>query len=282
MAKTCVVCSSLKSKVVFREFGIDVLRCTDCGHVFSSYEVDQDYTGYWSLLTGEPEDQFWWDLAHREMYADFCDRFLAGKSGSLLDVGCGLGFFLRTVSQYPDWQVLGYEISKRAVDFARTELGLENVSCGKVQDSDFEPRSFDIITLWDVIEHLANPDPLLSYLQGILKDEGLLFMHTPNIGFQLPKTRIKKLLRGTKPGSHYLEAKDHMNIYSMKTIGRVLHRNGFKKVEFTHLRPIQSVAGSKSPLLKWGKNAWYYFSKGLFTLSFGNLNLDNLFVIARK
>jgi 2-polyprenyl-3-methyl-5-hydroxy-6-metoxy-1,4-benzoquinol methylase len=281
--KSCIVCKSFKNKVVFQEFGIGILRCTNCGHVFSSYEFNQNYDGYFGYdPLVESEHEFFWNAAHKHLYNDFCQRFIVGKSGRLLDVGCGLGYFVKRLSDFPSWQVFGYEISRQAVDFARKELDLPNVFCGSVEDSNFDKASFDIITLWDVLEHIPHPDPLLSYLFSLLKEEGILFIHTGNAKIQLPKAKLKKLLWGMKPGSHYLEAKDHCHIYSMKAIKEVLCRNGFANVEFTHLKPIQGVAGSRNQFLKFMKNLWFYSSVTLFWMTGGHINLDNLFVIGRK
>jgi hypothetical protein len=138
------------------------------------------------------------------------------------------------------------------------------------------------VTLWDVIEHIADPNPLLSYLASILTPEGFLFLHTPNILIQLPKARLKALMKGMRPGISYLEAKDHLNIYSMKTISAVLKKAGFLNIEFIHLNPIQSVAGSKSQLLRLLKNLWFSSATFLALISMGHFNLDNLFVVARK
>jgi 2-polyprenyl-3-methyl-5-hydroxy-6-metoxy-1,4-benzoquinol methylase len=281
MNRKCMICGESRSDVVFEEFDIDILGCQNCGHVFSSYQADQYHDGYFGEEVAS-EDQFWWDQAHEKMYDDFCDRFMVGKSGELLDVGCGLGYFVGGISSFPNWEVVGYEISKAAVEFAQDKLGLENVLHGRVEEADFPERNFDIITMWDVIEHIPNPDPMLSHLSSLLKDDGFLFLHTLNVHIQLPKARITKLLRGMNPRLHYLEAKDHINIYSMNTISKVLRRNGFHQIEFIHLHPIQTFAGSKSALLKRVKNGIFYVSKILFTASFGRINIDNLFVVAGK
>jgi len=179
--KSCLICGGSKNKVVFREFGIDILRCLNCGHIFSSYQQKQDYSDYFKGVSLNPEEQFWWNEAHRDMYNDFCNKFLVGKSGKLLDVGCGLGYFIKHISQSEfskSWQVFGYEISKEAIDYAKYKLNLDNVFCGRIEKSGFVGKSFDIITLWDVIEHLSAPDSMLSYLNSILKDDGMLFIHT--------------------------------------------------------------------------------------------------------
>ena len=278
---SCVICGHSDSTIVFDEFGVDVLRCRHCGHVFSSYEADEHYDGYFGdqVTSG---NHFWWDEAHTSMHSDFCDQFLVGKAGSLLDVGCGLGFFVKRASSYREWHVSGCDASRAAVEFAQRELGLKEVRCGPVETCGFEEKHFDIVTLWDVLEHIPDPDPLLSFLRTLLTEDGMLFIHAPNVRVQLPKARMTRLVRGMDPALHYLEAKDHVNLYSMNTIRQVLRRNGYGNVEFIHLRPIQSLAGSRNRVLTLAKNTAFQVSRMIFCLSLGRLNLDNLFVLARN
>lgn len=277
----CVVCQSDRYKTVFNEFGIDIYECANCGQIFSSFEQDQYYDGYFNHGVTEC-DNFWSNEAHQRMYDDFCHKYIAGKGGKLLDVGCGLGFFVKKVSQQSNWEAFGYEISKVAVNFAQNELKLKNVFCGIIEEANFPKNHFDVITMWDVIEHLPNPDGMLNYLKSILKDGGILFIHTPNAKVQLFKARIKKFIYGMKPGIQYLEAKDHLNVYTVSTAPTVLKRNGFKSVKFVHLHPIQSMASSKSGLKILLKNWWYNFSRIIFWLSLKKINFDNLFIEARK
>lgn len=279
--KKCVICGCQSGKIIFKEFGINVLGCRKCGHVFSSFPGKQDYDGYFGEEI-EKDDHFWWSNAHEKMYGDFCKKFIKNKEGKLLDVGCGLGYFVKKISSYPDWDVYGYEISKPAVSFAKDKLELKNIFQGKVEESDFPKKCFDIITLWDVIEHIPDSQPLLLCLNKILKDDGILFIHTPNIKIQLPKARLKKLLKGEKEGGHYLEAKDHINIYSPKAVKSILSEFGFNKIKFIHFHPIQSVSGSKNYVFTVIKNLWFYFSVLLCKITFGKINLDNLFVVAKK
>jgi 2-polyprenyl-3-methyl-5-hydroxy-6-metoxy-1,4-benzoquinol methylase len=282
MGKKCYLCNSLRNKVVFREFNIDILQCLNCGHIFSSYGHNQDYDGYFGYEEIGSSGNFYWDEAHKKMYDDFFHRFISNKNGKLLDVGCGQGFFLKKFSGFPQWQVFGFEISQVAVDFARNKLGLKNIFCGRVEGSNFEKRSFDIITLWDVIEHIPNPDQLLLYLNSLLKKNGILFMHTPNVQVMLPIAKMTKALFGMDPKFHYLEARDHINQYSAKTISLLLKRNGFNDVSFIHLYPIQSVVGGKSQFLRFLKNSFFKLSQFICMISFGRINFDNLFIVAKK
>lgn len=282
MPSECIIFGDSNGEVVFKEFEVDVLRCRRCDHMYSSYTTDQNYDEYFDGVEQLNDGVHWWDQAHRAMYDDFCSRYVANRRGKLLDVGCGLGYFVNKMKEFPNWESFGYEISAPAVQFAHDKLNLDNIFCGRVEKSSFGEAEFDIVTMWDVIEHLTQPDELLTYLHWILKLDGLLFMHTPNNRFHLPKARLKRAIRGMKKDVHYLEAKDHVNIYSMKSITKLLQRNGFKWVKFAQLKPIQAVSGGKSNVSLPIKNFWHYSSKMLFFATMGRVNFNNLFVAASK
>lgn len=282
MKKKCVICAGDKNSVVFEETGVPILKCAGCGHVFSSFDAVNDYDGYFGNRTIEPDEQFWWNDAHDAMYDDFIGKYMAGKSGRLLDMGCGLGYFVKKAGSVEGWDAFGCEISKPAADYAREHLNIRNIHCGGAQDPFFDDKRFDIITLWDVLEHIPEPDPLLKRLSLLLKDTGLLLIHTPNVKIQLAKAKLKKFLLGMKPGIHYLEPKDHVNIYSTRILKTLLNRNGFTKISFIHLKPVQSVAGSKSLLLRFAKNLWFYSSLAIFRATFGRINTANLFAVVMK
>jgi SAM-dependent methyltransferase len=277
----CLLCGALQHRPLFNEHGIDILQCCGCHHVFSSFEANPHYDGFWGEEVGEG-DHFYWSKARNRMHQDFFKRFLVGHSGRLFDVGCGLGFFLKAMEPHANWEAYGCEISPAAVRYARETLGLTNVICGPPEDADLPQSSFDIITMWDVIEHFLHPDPLLRRCNALLREGGICFMRTPNIRIQLPRARLTKLLRGMHPGAAYLQARDHLHHYSMSSIRRLLERNGFSRVEFVHLHPIQSVSRNGSRFVGGVKNAWFEAVRALAIASRGHLNFDNLFVLARK
>jgi 2-polyprenyl-3-methyl-5-hydroxy-6-metoxy-1,4-benzoquinol methylase len=216
------------------------------------------------------------------MYQDFFKRFVVGRSGRLLDMGCGLGFFLKRMESYAEWESYGCEISPAAARYARERLGLRNVISGWLEAADLPTKSFDLITMWDVLEHIPQPHPLLRRCHALLRAEGILFMHTPNVVIQLFRARVLKLLRGMRPGTTYLQARDHAHHYSMSSIQELLQGTGFSRVEFVHLHPVQSISGSKGGFLRGVKNGWFEVARALDIITRGHLNFDNLFLIAYK
>ncbi len=278
--RQCIVCRSSERSVVFIDSGVPILRCTGCNHIYSSYAGNQNYSEYYDREIKDREI-FRLDPAHLRMYRDFGNRFMAGRSGKILDVGAGLGYFVRFAESFPDWEAFGYEICAPAVDYAKTQLGVKNMYVGQVEDSGFPLASFDLLTLWDVIEHIPNPDGFLHYLRSLLKPTGTFFLATPNGPAQLWKARVKKTLIGMREEGHYLEPRDHLNLYAPATLDRVLKRAGFQSVEFVHLPPIQAVSENGNPLGLLAKNLWFRIAQVVHaaTLSRANIN-HNLYVTA--
>jgi 2-polyprenyl-3-methyl-5-hydroxy-6-metoxy-1,4-benzoquinol methylase len=278
----CTICRvETETTVVFTETGIDIIRCSECGHIMSTHRGAQDYDEYFDK-PGRLET-FWWDEAHRPMYADFCEYVLPSRAGRLLDVGAGLGYFIRTITQKSEWDAYGCEISTGAVRYATEVLGLRNMHCGRLEDAGYPASFFDLVTLWDVIEHIPDPDLLLTSIAAVLKPGGNLFLHTPNAPFQLFKAKVKKAIRGERVEVHYLEARDHINLYSAAGIRRVLERCGFQNVSFQHLSPIQSFAGrGNDAVFRAAKNGYFAAARTMSRATGGLINIDNLFVLATR
>jgi 2-polyprenyl-3-methyl-5-hydroxy-6-metoxy-1,4-benzoquinol methylase len=277
----CLMCSSLRHRAVFTEAGIDILRCEDCGHVFSSFRAVPHYTGYWGTEVPAGE-HYYWSKARAKMHRDFFRHFVMGRSGRLLDMGSGLGFFVKAAGAHPGWDAYGCEVSPAATKYAREQLGLKTVVCSPPQDVELPRTSFDVITIWDVLDHVPHPDPLLSRAHALLKQDGMLFIRTPNIAVQLFRVRLLKAIGGIRPGTKYLQGADHAHHYSADSIRKLLHRNGFANVSFVHLPPIETGEGLRGAFINLGKNMSFQALRALAVCSGHRLNFDNLFVVARK
>lgn len=97
-------------------------------------------------------------------------------SGKLLDYGCGDGTFLKFI-QNRNFSVLGYEPNKKAAISAINKIGQNNI----INSIDYiENNSIDIITLWHVMEHIPNPEEILSKLKLKLKSNGYILIAVPN------------------------------------------------------------------------------------------------------
>jgi 2-polyprenyl-3-methyl-5-hydroxy-6-metoxy-1,4-benzoquinol methylase len=149
-------------------------------------------------------------------------RFItrAKSGGSLLDVGCATGIFLRSMGSLPGWEVQGVEISPHAAAIARQQ-GLR-VFTGTLEEAHFPAASFDAVTLWDVFEHLHDPASSLTEIRRVLKPDGLLVLRVPNVGSW--DARIF--------GRYWAgyDSPRHLYVFDRRTLAEMLARSGFEIV----------------------------------------------------
>lgn len=99
------------------------------------------------------------------------------ETKNLLDIGCGTGDFLKTAKEN-NWKVSGIEPNPDARKIANSKT--KNSVYDIAQLLEFEPNSFDVITLWHVLEHLPNLDEHLQIFNRLLKLNGHLVIAVPN------------------------------------------------------------------------------------------------------
>ena len=137
------------------------------------------------------------------------------RPGSLLDVGCGTGEFLRTMAA-AGWAVSGVEPSEAAAGCAREFT----VHRGGLADAGFGPGAFDAVTLWQVLEHLPDLPGELGRIRAGLKDDGVLIISVPNI-------RSLQAAAGGRVWFH-LDLPRHRWQFSPETLARLLDQAGFR------------------------------------------------------
>jgi SAM-dependent methyltransferase len=155
-----------------------VSRCSACGLGFLDPPLPEGMVSYEEDFYAEqgaikdPSD----GIRENVPRVKFVRRFK--KSGNLLDVGCGLGFFLEAARR-EGFSVTGLEWSRWAADYIRGQFGFP-VLPAPVETVSLEENSQDVCTLWQVIEHLPDPLAALGRIHGLLRDKGVLVMETRN------------------------------------------------------------------------------------------------------
>jgi len=137
--------------------------------------------------------------------------------GALLEIGCAYGFFLAEARAHFG-RVIGTDVSDAALTHAREALGLD-VRAGDFPSLDLGTERFDVVCLWDTLEHLARPDAYLRRAHDVLAPGGSVFLTTGDIGSWNAR------LRGA--GWRLIHPPTHLHYFSRATIGRLLERSGF-------------------------------------------------------
>jgi len=184
--ETCILCQTSERELLIEKDGWKVHRCPTCGLGFldprpSESEIEglyrsdyfsERYDGgidlespqYKKRLSGE---------RHRIKFIKSIKR-----SGYLLDIGCGYGYFL-DASRREGYTVHGLDVSEWATQYAVEKLGL-SMTIGKIGDVHFPSQNFDIITMWHSLEHTPDPHKALQRAKSWLKKDGILVIDVPN------------------------------------------------------------------------------------------------------
>lgn len=143
--------------------------------------------------------------------------------GRLLDVGCATGDFLNTFRDMTSWDVVGLEIVPEAAAVAKAK-GLPIIE-DELENANLDVHSFVVITLWDVLEHMADPTSTLKICFDALSPQGLLVIKCPD-----PSGREASLFKESWIG---YEAPQHLYGFPREVLEKKLIEIGFKSVNMS-------------------------------------------------
>lgn len=206
----------------FRASGDELLidqlvRCRGCGFqyvnprlssalILSGY-ADGDDPAYVSQLKAR-ERTFAASLAEIER--------TAGRKGRLLDIGTAAGAFV-AAARDRGWVAEGCEPNRWLADWGSTHYGI-TIRQGTVFEQPYEAESFDVITLWDVIEHTPDPKAVLERCKTLLKPGGVLVVNYPDIGSWIARALGRRWLFLTSV---------HLYYFDRRTIRMMLEKTGY-------------------------------------------------------
>jgi 2-polyprenyl-3-methyl-5-hydroxy-6-metoxy-1,4-benzoquinol methylase len=237
-ASCCLCPPGTPTELRFEDPPFAVVRCSGCGLVFVSPRIAAERLNevydetYWS--SPAPKDHGYADyrgdhanwLRTYRLRARVLDGRLAA-SAKILDVGCAAGYF-GEVMRDRGHEVWGIEPSEAIVGEARSRLGADRVHIGTLADAPHLEAGFDLITLWDVIEHLPDPIASLREARRLLRPGGLLLLETQNV-----ESSFARLLG--RRWQHFKQS-EHLWHFAPATIRRLLAAGGFDPVELSARR----------------------------------------------
>jgi len=183
---TCILCGNQKRELLIEKKPWKVYRCPKCGLGFldprpSQDEIESLYGSvYFSQTYGKCLDPNSHEFIKRLRREKHRIQFIKTikRSGKLLDIGCGYGYFL-AACQKVGYKVHGLDVSERAGQYAVKKLGIP-VTIGNISDVTFPFRNFDVISMWHSLEHTPDPHLTLRKAKSWLKRDGILAIDVPN------------------------------------------------------------------------------------------------------
>ena len=264
----CGVCGSTGARELYTakdrlrnsEDTFAIAECEGCGVLRTLPEMDEGELAkfypddYWG---GAEPTREWIQSSQAEK-----TRFVAGcklTGGSILDVGCGAGFFLRALDA-AKWDRFGVETGAGASKAAGQALGSGKVFTGTLVGSQWPDSKFDVVSFWSSLEHTNEPRANLIEARRILKTNGTVIIQLPNAA-----SYQARMFGGDW---FALDAPRHRYHFTLEVLGRLLSETGFQIYSVTYLSKAHNAhalrQSLKSRLAGESSNA---FGRALFYLS---------------
>lgn len=213
--KNCPLCDSVSINKLSGYEQHHLLKCQSCKFVFcepipTERELEKHYENY-------GRNDYLSPLTIKR-YHEILDSFEPyRKTNKLIDVGCGIGYFLEEAKKR-GWEVYGTEFTDEAIEIC-SKKGIK-MNKGVLNPNNYTSQEFDVITSFEVIEHINNPQEELAHFYEILRKGGLVYCTTPNFN-SLLRYRLKEKY-------NVLCYPEHLSYYTPKTLKYVFEKEGFR------------------------------------------------------
>lgn len=230
----CTYCGSAHAETLFESGdtwynvpgAFTMRRCLECGLIYLSPRPTRAEIGNYYPAHYEPYST---GRDSRGLFTRMSDRYGIHKQvklvqarapgvGRILDVGCAGGQFLDAMAK-KGWRATGVETSLDAVSYAREQLNLD-VFHGELEAANFEDATFDLVTMWHVLEHVHAPRATLLELARITRPGGLLFLTVPN-----PQSVEARLFGRSWAG---WDVPRHLHLFPRCLLHRLLEETGWE------------------------------------------------------
>jgi len=249
----CELCNSPDEKQSFYSEK-SIVKCPNCDLVFYNGKAiggaslyDQEYfrgKEYLDYVSEKHIIQY-----NFSRFIDLLSKLV--PSGRLFEVGCAYGFFLELAQEH--WTVSGVDVVPEGIQYARDMLHLD-VHLADFLRLEDRREGFDIICMWDTVEHLQHPVRFIKKAAQWLKPGGILVMTTPNIDSYVARLR-KERWRQIHPPTH-------LYYFSIQTLSSAVEKAGLEVIRTSHVGYYRSLKFMlyRSIVLKNRNLKWFYRS----------------------
>lgn len=226
----CICCDTdvSNSKYLFKKGNASYFICNNCNVVFQNpqpvYELTEEIYDGEHYHERYIKSEYIYLPTSRIYLKDINKEFKRigyyKKNLRLMDVGCGIGYFL-DLAKKDDYLVQGSDISKWAGIYAKEKFNIDVIT-GNFLEFDFGKNIYDVVTLWQTIEHLPDPNSFLKKIYEILKPGGFICIATPDTASWIARF-YKKYWNCYMPD-------EHICLFNNKSMTFILKKNGFSPV----------------------------------------------------
>ncbi len=216
----CIACLGDRTHCLTTRREYHVWRCTECGHGWVEPVADGESLERFYASKEAAEGQYNFPERSIRKQARRCFRWIHQAKmphGVLLDVGCGRGVHLEVARNF-GWEVVGMDNSAIARNICAARGLAIYVSLDEIEKR-FGEAAFDVITLWETIEHSSDPMALLRRLRRLLRNQGVLALSTPNFN--------SVVARADYANWHELRPPMHLHYFTPESLHKTLRQCGF-------------------------------------------------------
>lgn len=263
----CVICNKRRWQSIYPS----LVKCKHCGFIRADdkyYSIDSTKLYDPSYFSGADYEDYALEVtALQKNFKDRLNKIIRHKShGCLLEIGCAFGYFLQIASK--NFKTYGVDLNHQITKLAKKNSPNSQIFTGDLTKIRFKKEFFDVICMFDTIEHLKNPDVYLKKIYTLLKPGGIIVIETGDIGSWLAKIQGSRWRLITPP--------THLNYFSNVTLNKILVKNSFQVIEKTYIPFYRTILQTIFRIIRIDIPDW--FSKLIFSIN----TYDLLFVIAKK
>ncbi len=231
----CVICKWDNTKRLLVKNSFNIVMCRNCSLIYINprptaeelinfYLSKTDRNKSYQKINGDRKN-----IEKLENRLNIIEEFSENR-GKILDIGCSTGLFLK-IARDTGWEVYGNDVDEDKIKYAKENYGLD-VQCRELTETKFPDDYFDVVTLFDSLEHMTEPLNTLKEISRILNRNGILLLSTPNIDGLLPRLTYILFARTISAWEHPTPPA-HLYQFSKRTIKQLLKKAGYKVIKLT-------------------------------------------------